>query len=129
MTSTDLFLAPIANNDGAKMKLAECAAHGMPFLATEAAMSGLPFLPFVPRIDLHEPRAAARLIVDHINNPESLRKLSESILAHTQDAWFKQSIAWNSLLNRLVGTPSREHRQLIEGHAEDEFSMRPRAGV
>ncbi|MGB7601698.1 MAG: glycosyltransferase, partial [Candidatus Sulfotelmatobacter sp.] len=37
----DLFIAPILNNYGAKLKVAEAMAYGTPFLASEGALSGV----------------------------------------------------------------------------------------
>lgn len=114
MTTADLFIAPIANNYGAKLKLAECVSHGMPFVATDGAMSGLPFLPCIPRIHLNEPRAAARLVLEYINSPEELTKLSQSILALAERARTEQDAAWNVFFARAVGR-SQENVSLSLG--------------
>lgn len=102
MTTDDLFIAPIANNFGAKLKLAECASYGMPFLATGSAMSGLPFLTFVPQFDLDKPGAAARLIVEYVNRPEALTNLSHSIAEQMRQARAEQFMAWSNFLKRLM---------------------------
>lgn len=104
MTTDDLFIAPIANHFGAKLKLAECASHKMPFVATNPAMSGLPFLAFIPKFSLERPRAAARLLVECVNSPEALTRLSSSIAARMQQARAEQVIAWSDFLNSLIGS-------------------------
>ena len=103
MTTADLFIAPISNNFGAKLKLSECVSRGTPFLATEAAMSGLPVWTSIPRIHLEKPRAAADLIVDHMNRPEKLRTLSESISALLPRARMEQDMAWSTFVRRCMG--------------------------
>lgn len=102
MTTADLFVAPIDNNLGAKLKLAECVSHGMPFLATDAAMSGLPFLSSVPRMELAQPLAAARRVVQYLNSPEELARLSESIIAQAHKARVQQDLAWTRFLDDSI---------------------------
>lgn len=104
MTTADLFIAPIANGQGAKLKLAECVSHGTPFLASQGAMSGLPFLKSIPRIDLEQPDAAARLVVEHLNSPEALIKLSQSIAEQTHRARAEQDLAWSTFLRSSLRT-------------------------
>ena len=55
-----LFVAPIANSHGTKIKLLQCLSLGTPFLATNNALTGLCGLE-VPLIDLGDAPAAARL--------------------------------------------------------------------
>jgi hypothetical protein len=103
MTTADLFIAPIANNFGAKLKLAECVSYGMPFLATPTAMSGLSFLRSMPEIDLERPQAAARLVVQYVESPETLVQLSRSITEQTRQAQALQARQWSSFLRRASG--------------------------
>lgn len=102
MTTADLFIAPIVYESGAKMKLAECVSYRLPFVATDAAMSGLPFLEFIPRIDLRRPAAAARLVVDCINSPEQLASLSRSMAARAERARVEEREAWDGFLGAVV---------------------------
>ncbi len=102
LLSDDLFVAPISNPFGAKLKLAECAAYGMPFVATDAAMSGLPFLPNVPRIDLANPRAAALIIKQCIESGKTLRELSMYIEQETRKARCEQTQEWRVLVRRAL---------------------------
>jgi glycosyltransferase involved in cell wall biosynthesis len=103
MTSADLFIAPIANQFGAKIKLAECIAHGMPFIATEAAMSGLPPLG-VPHIALEQPAEAAAVAARYINAPETLAQLSESVTSQVEQARAREPAAWSSFIRRSIET-------------------------
>jgi glycosyltransferase involved in cell wall biosynthesis len=102
MTTADLFVAPIANTFGAKLKLAECVSYGTPFLATPAALSGLPFLQWIPQIDLAEPAAAARRVAGYLDDPHGLQQLSESIIAHAREARARQPLEWRAFLMRLM---------------------------
>lgn len=117
LTTADIFIAPIANNYGAKLKLAECVSHGMPFIATEGAMSGLPFLDFMPRIHLTRPNAAARIIVEYMNRPEELTKLSQSIVTRALQARMDEKVAWETFLRRLVGMMVGEGKFPVVTHA------------
>jgi hypothetical protein len=103
MTTTDLFIAPIANYFGAKLKLAECVSYATPFMATRAALSGIPFRTSTPEIHLHMPAAAARVAMEYINSPEALTKLSQSIAGHAQQARTQQVVAWDAFLRRSMG--------------------------
>jgi hypothetical protein len=102
MTSAELSIAPVSNNHGAKLKLAECVSHGMPFLATQSAMSGLPFLTSMPRIDLAQADAAARLAVDLMNDPADLMRLSKLIDEQARLAQRKQDAAWGDFFRRAI---------------------------
>jgi glycosyltransferase involved in cell wall biosynthesis len=102
MTTVDLFIAPIANRHGAKLKLAECISHGLPFLATDSAMSGLPYLKGMARIDLDRPDRTAQLALQYLNEPATLIKLSQSILAQAESARSAQQVAWSTFLRRSI---------------------------
>jgi hypothetical protein len=102
LTSSDLFIAPIANSYGSKLKLAECVSHGTPFAATEGAMSGLSFLSTIPRIHLTQPRMAALTVLEYMNSPDKLRSLSNSVLAGARTARAEQDAAWSSILARTA---------------------------
>ena len=68
-TSADLFLAPISNLFGAKIKLLDALAFAAPFIATDQAMTGLSFLLGVPRIDLNSPQQAPLLASEPDSRP------------------------------------------------------------
>jgi glycosyltransferase involved in cell wall biosynthesis len=42
-TTSDIFIAPIVNNFGSKIKVLEALSHGTPVVATRAALTGIPF--------------------------------------------------------------------------------------
>lgn len=108
MLSNDLFIAPTAQNYGAKLKLAECASHGTPFVATDSAMGGVPFLAGVPKIQLNLPNAAAHLLVEYINSPERLISLSRNVTERMKQARIDQAENWKSFINDLTDS-ARSH--------------------
>jgi glycosyltransferase involved in cell wall biosynthesis len=69
-------IAPISNSFGAKFKVIEAIAYGTPLLAPESAMSGVSFLPWLPRIQLDRPREAARAAQSLIDDAEAQKRLS-----------------------------------------------------
>jgi hypothetical protein len=69
---------------GAKFKVAEAIAYGMPVLGTDGAMSGVPFLDDIPRIDLSSPDQAAAVIQQHLDDRDLLADISRRIVSrHT----------------------------------------------
>lgn len=125
MMADDLLIAPTAQAYGAKLKLAECASHGMPFIATSTAMGGLPFLPFVPRVDLEKPDAAAHLVLKYINSPELLSKLSQAVTERMERARREQVLVWSSFIKNLLtqpnplGTGRPEEARLVSSNGND----------
>jgi hypothetical protein len=75
----------------------------MPFVATEAAMSGLPFLSSIPRIDLDAPIAAALVVKHCIEHDEKLSELSAYIRRETRKARCEQSREWREFVWRALG--------------------------
>lgn len=75
----DLFIAPIENNFGSKIKLLECIAFGTPFLGTRAALSGLSFIDSLPTIELDAPEVGAQIAYDLLSDDSALVDLSRNI--------------------------------------------------
>ncbi|MES1990044.1 MAG: glycosyltransferase [Pseudomonadota bacterium] len=105
-TQNDLFLAPILNNYGSKIKLLECVAFGAPFLATPSALSGLSFLQLVPTIDLANPQASAKTLVDLVNGNGALVALSEGIRWQVGDFRRAQQGVWGRTLKSVIEAAS-----------------------
>jgi Glycosyl transferases group 1 len=99
--SAGLFIAPIANSFGSKMKLVECVSYATPFIATTAALTGLPFLRDVPRIRLNEPQAAAKLIEEWWAKPQALLEMSARLTEDLASFLVTQSGQWGALLASL----------------------------
>src|SRR5262249_54338779 len=102
LASVGLFVAPISNAFGSKIKLLDCLSNGTPFVATAAALSGLPFLSSVPQIDLARPREAATLIGDLLVSPEQLVALSRRFEADRDDFLAQQHGVWGRLLTTVA---------------------------
>jgi hypothetical protein len=94
-----LFVAPIQNNSGSKIKLADCLALGTPFAATKGALSGLPFLAGIPTLDLEDPLAAATLVTALLLDPEKRRSISRYITDQVATQLVLQKAAWKAALD------------------------------
>lgn len=109
-TGSDLFIAPIANSYGSKMKLLECTSYSTPFVATRTAMSGLPFIQGVPEIDLDRPDRAATTIADLIDHPARLVALSRSIREQLDTFRASQVGIWSRTLDAIVRRSAEQGR-------------------
>jgi hypothetical protein len=104
--SEDLFIAPIQNNFGAKFKVAEAISYGQPLLATEMAMSGVSYLPWTQPIQLDQPEAAARRIVALVDDPASLKAMSDRILEDAAAYRDSCRTVWGTMLRQMLGRPT-----------------------
>lgn len=102
MLSDDLFIAPTSQTYGAKLKLAECASHGMPFAASNTAMGGLPFLTFIPNLDLSQPAVAAQVVVECLNDTKRLTTLSRDVTRVMQEQRVQQLIDLRAFIEDLM---------------------------
>ncbi len=93
-----LFIAPIANSHGTKIKLLQCLALGTPFLATRNALTGLRGLD-APLIDLDDAPAAAKLAADLLDDRGRRIALSERLGVYRADGLETQRQAWCKLLH------------------------------
>jgi hypothetical protein len=93
-----LFVAPIANRHGTKIKLLQCLSLGTPFLATTTALTGLPGLE-VPLIDLDDAPAAATLAAALLTDVGRRAELSERLNAYRERGLEDQRRAWGKLLH------------------------------
>jgi glycosyltransferase involved in cell wall biosynthesis len=103
LTGGGAFVAPIANRFGAKIKLLDCLAHGTPFLASDEALTGLPFVskPLAP-VQLDDPAAVAREIVRLFAEPSSVVRASERLAAELESFLLSQRGVWSDLLRRVA---------------------------
>ena len=99
--SGGLFIAPISNSFGSKMKLMECVSYATPFVATTEAMTGLPFLRDIPRIRLSEPLAAAKMIEEWWEQPHVLLEMSGRLSEDLESFLVTQRGSWGTLLASL----------------------------
>jgi hypothetical protein len=93
-----LFVAPIENNYGSKIKLLDCLSMGTPFAGTEGALSGLPFLAGIPIFDLADPLAAAKLLTTLLHDPAKRRSISSTISGQVEVQLLLQKDAWQAAL-------------------------------
>lgn len=109
-------IAPIANDFGAKFKVAEAISFARPLLATESAMSGVSFLPWLPRIDLEDPVAAAQTAFELIHDPARLIQTSQCIHDDASRHREVQATAWSTIIGRVVKRKGQTTRTGIAGH-------------
>jgi glycosyltransferase involved in cell wall biosynthesis len=95
-------IAPISNNFGAKYKIVEAVAYGTPLLAPESAMSGIPFLPSLTRIELGRPRDAALAAQSLIYDADAQRLMSAKIREAAAEFIRTQDGIWGRLLRAAV---------------------------
>jgi len=107
LTGSDLFLAPIANNFGSKIKLLDCLSHATPFMATEEALSGVTFLDGVPRMRLDQPRETATTIAALLQDRTALTALSERLAEQLAGALKAQEGIWSSLFQQVLNSDLR----------------------
>jgi hypothetical protein len=100
--SEDLFIAPIANDFGAKFKVAEAISFAQPLLATEGAMSGVSFLPWLDRIDLNDPGTAAKAAYALIHDPAKLLEMSRRMNGDARHYRHAQGRAWSAMIGRVL---------------------------
>ena len=99
-----LFIAPIANSHGTKIKLLQCLSLGTPFLATRNALTGLRGLD-APLIDLDDAPAAAKLAADLLDDRGRRIDLSERLNVYRAKALEAQRQAWSKLLHGHLVAP------------------------
>lgn len=93
-----LFLAPIANSHGSKIKLLQCLSLGTPFLATSNALTGLRDLN-APLIDLDDAPTAARLAAAFLDDHGRRAELSNRLKDYHSSALDAQRRSWRSVLH------------------------------
>lgn len=93
-TGCGIFIAPIENSFGSKIKILEALAHATPLLATAEALTGVPGAAGIPLFSLDDPQGAAELVVSLLRSPEKLAALSRLMeeiracnLSRTRSAW------------------------------------------
>jgi hypothetical protein len=99
---SDLFIAPIDNDYGSKIKLLECLAHGTPFVATSNALSGLPFLTCVPKVNLNSPAAAAQVVMKLVSEPGRLTQLAMRLEHEVAEFQIRERGSWGRLIGEIL---------------------------
>ena len=98
-TDCGLFIAPIRNNFGSKIKLLDCLSYGTPFAASRAALSGLPFLNGVPLLELEDPVGSAQTLDALLNDSAKRASMSSSLTNALNDQLQAQAKIWEMVLS------------------------------
>ena len=110
--TSDLFIAPVANNFGSKIKVLECFAHGTPLIATKSALSGVPFADLVPQFRVEDPEEAVTLALKLMNDGKKLHELGSRLTGEMHAARKRSSTSWSELIKRVSGGPVKTSRWL-----------------
>jgi hypothetical protein len=101
-TAAELFVSPISNSFGSKMKMLQCLAHCTPAMATRESLSGLPFLDGVPTFKLHQPHQVAAVVTSLVSDGQKLCAISAGLEAQLKQQVGKQRGQWSSLLHNTA---------------------------
>ena len=109
-TGCGIFIAPIENSFGSKIKILEALGHATPLMATAEALTGVPCSAGIPLFRLDDPQGASELAASLLCSPEKLSKLSllmdeirSSNLARTRSAW-------PALIEQAAASPALSRR-------------------
>jgi glycosyltransferase involved in cell wall biosynthesis len=103
----NLFIAPIENRFGSKIKILQCLSHGTPVIATREALSGIPFAKSIPQFSLADPGGAARLVSGLIFSKDRLNALSLELTERNREFCKSRQQRWRNLLESLCERPVR----------------------
>jgi glycosyltransferase involved in cell wall biosynthesis len=109
-TGCGIFIAPIENSFGSKIKILEALAHATPLLATAEALTGVPGAAGIPLIRLDDPKGAADLAVSLLRSPERLAMLSERMEAIRMSNLSRTRSAWPALIEEAASAPTIHRR-------------------
>jgi FkbM family methyltransferase len=112
--TTSLFIGPIENNFGAKMKVMQCLAHGTPMLATYGALSGVPFKSLIPQFSLNDADGAAALAADLLGDETRLIELSRTLTSEHARLLGSRDEAWLRLIMKVKAQPLRRLSPLLK---------------
>jgi hypothetical protein len=94
----DLFICPVKNDYGVKIKALECVSYGTPLFATVNTLKGLPYLHEMPVLDLDSPSEAANFICDALYSPGMLEFYSKKILESASEFDLTEKDRWYKIL-------------------------------
>ncbi len=109
-SSCGLFIAPIENNFGSKIKICECLSWATPLIATDGALSGLRRTKVIPRISLDDPEHAAVLAVELVRSQKKLENLSAAVRADYVEELRRRDLAWPALVDQVLARPVLKRR-------------------
>jgi glycosyltransferase involved in cell wall biosynthesis len=100
-TTAALFICPVENTFGMKFKVAEAAAYGAPFVASEQVMLGFPYLQGLPHLTLADPDRSADVIAGLLSEEDKLKVLSAEIVRRQRAFAASQKNIWSRTLFAL----------------------------
>ena len=103
----NLFIVPIENRFGSKIKVLQCLSYGTPVVATSEALSGIPFAKSFPKFSLDDPDGAVRLVAQMILSKDRLNALSQELTDRNRELCKSRSQRWKDLLEELCKKPVR----------------------
>lgn len=93
-----LFIAPIENTYGSKMKVLQCLSHGTPLMGTVGALSGVRFGNTVPQFSLADPPAAALIATTLLSDKAALARLSRDLSSDNLYLRKSREHCWSDLI-------------------------------
>lgn len=109
-TGCGIFIAPIENSFGSKIKILEALAHATPLLATAEALTGVSGAAGIPLFSLDDPQAAAKLAASLLRSPERLAALSQRMEEILTSNLSRTRSAWPSLIEEAASAPALSRR-------------------
>jgi hypothetical protein len=102
-----LFVAPIENNFGSKIKVLQCLSRGTPIVGSEGALSGVPFSGDLPKLTLDDAPGAARMVAELASDAERLLHLSACITRLNEQFDRSRIAEWSTLLGEVCKSRPR----------------------
>jgi hypothetical protein len=127
-SSCGLFIAPIENNFGSKIKVLECLAHATPLVATAEALTGLPSTEGIPLFSLGDPEGAAALVTKLLQSRQELEDLSATLQSLLRVHLTKSEAAWPALIERLASQRARRRGFFLSSFLQPRRPPAPRPG-
>jgi glycosyltransferase involved in cell wall biosynthesis len=103
-TGCGIFIAPIENSFGSKIKILEALAHATPLLATAEALTGVPDAAGIPHFTLDDPQGTAELAASLLRSPQKLTALSKLMDEIRTSNLTGSRSAWPSLIEEAAST-------------------------
>ncbi|MCT0231083.1 glycosyltransferase family 4 protein [Synechococcus sp. CS-1324] len=109
-TGCGLFIAPIENSFGSKIKILEALAYATPLLATAEALTGVPGSNGIPLFTLDDPQTAAELAAGLLRSPGKLGELSRLMDDIRNGNLARSLAAWPALIEQVCSRPVMPRR-------------------
>ena len=102
-----MFIAPIRNNFGSKIKILEAMSFGTPTIATEFALSGLENTSPIEMMKLEDPEGCASRIVSLMADPACRKRMSEAMEVAHRKQMEETERMWSRLVAMSTEMPVR----------------------